>query len=255
MIGKDVLTLSQSIELRNFAAVMDFGNQQQKELSDYSNFLSDQMAKLDDSKIRGQMGELLKILAQINLRPFAKRRFLFWWLPPKRPTLQQTSHYKRLLVELDYVAHRLEKANELLFKEIQLLDRFYKENKRYQEAITLYLEAGKHRYEEFSRLKFEGERQDDLERFLDLLDSRLYDLQMSGHLGVQKGEQIRMLQEGHRKLALKVQSSILNTIPLWQDQLSLALTLERQHQAAMSINELLVEQAKLVEALQSALRS
>ncbi|MCL1948466.1 MAG: toxic anion resistance protein [Turicibacter sp.] len=255
MIALEVAKLASAIQVRNFSSLMDFGADQQKKVAEYSNFLSEKTAKMDDRDVREHLGKLLHTLGKINLKPFARRRFLFWWLPPKKPSLEQSGHYQRLLVELDYVAHRLEKANDAVLKDAGLLETFYIENSKFEEAVAKFIEAGRHRYEELTHLKFEDEESRmDLKRFLDLFDQRIYELEMSQQLANQKGMQIRMLQENNRKLALKIQSSILNTIPLWQDQLSLALAVEKQAQTAKSLGELLEEQIKLVDALQNALK-
>lgn len=234
------------LEAEDYNGLLKFGAKEQRQVSDYSNYLSEQMARLDDSNVRGHLGELLSVLSRIDLKPFSKRKFLFWELPPRRPSLQQSGQFQKMLVELDYVAHRLEKAHGLLLQEIEGMERFYEENQRYGEAVNRLLESGRRAYVAWS-----AAARDPV--FLELVDGRLYDLQMSGQLALQKGAQIRMLQDSHRRLALKIQSSILNTIPLWQDQLSLALTLERQGQVAGDLSAFLAEQGKLVAALQEVL--
>lgn len=251
-----------SLPIRDFNAVMAYGSREQKRIADFSHRFADQMKKLDASNIRNHMGALLEKLSQIDLKPFSKgRRFLFWHLPPKRPSLQKISHYQRLLIELDYMAYNLAQANSALFQEIQLLEKLHEESERYQQQISTCITKGKAHYEELSKMSFpsgsaaEQEVQADFIRYLDHLDQRLYELESSKNLSHQKSIQIRMLQDNHRKLAMKIQSSILNTIPLWQEQVSLALTVQRQEELTASLSKLLTSQVEIILSLQKALKS
>src|SRR5699024_9457543 len=93
----------------------------------------------------------------------------------------------------------------------------------------------------------------DLQRYIHQLEKRVHDLHLSQQISLQKAPQIRMIQENHRMLVEKIQSSILNTIPLWKDQFTLSLTLERQKQAIEmqkkvtdTTNELLLKNSELL---------
>lgn len=245
-MDKELKNLAATIEVRNFASLMDFGATAQKEVAQYSNYLSDQLVKMDDSYTRTNLVELLKLLSRIDLVPFKPKRFLFWKIRRKRPLLEQIGQLQKQVVQLDYVAERLKISNGYLLREVDHLEKFHKENSKFEATLSKWIAAAQLRHQELSQLKLPTQHeQPDLQHFLQLLDQRIYDLQMSKSLATQKGAQIKTLQEGFRHLGLKVQTSILTTIPLWQDQLNLLLAWEKQIQ----IGELVATQTRMIEEI------
>jgi len=250
-------TTSPKTELQpgNFTSLLDFGKPAQQNIANYSNYLSDEIAKISDANLKAHLGDLLTLLSSINLKPYTPKRFLFWTLKPKKPSLEQKTHLQKLLIKLDYIGQRLTQANTALFQEIARLDRFHTENSRYEQAITHFIQVGKTRHKELSNLKHpDPDIQKEHEHYLELLDQRIYDLEMSQAVATQKGLQIRILQDGFQKLAQKIQSSILTTIPIWQDQVSLMLIIEQQSDLATVIGDVLRGQKEILAALEGTIR-
>ena len=157
---------------------------------------------------------------------------------------------------------------ENIKKDIDMLDELYDMNKDYFDELSIYIEAAKHKQyvlqqDEIPKLreqaKSTGNQMDvqaasDMEQFVDRLDKRIYDLQLSRQIAIQTAPQIRMIQNVNQALAEKIQSSILTSIPLWKNQMSIALTLMRQRNAVSAqkavtdtTNDLLLKNSELLK--------
>lgn len=263
------IEISEKINVKDIQNVMYFGSNIQEKLSTFSNELAEQVHKADTSNVKLVLANLMDKIGQVNLQEISgKGKGLFAKLfPSSNPSQKLISKYQKMGVEVDYIAKKLEKEGELLIKEIEMLDRMYDINKDYYAAISVYIAAGKNKIEDIeSNLlpqlrKKEAtdnpmvlEEVQDLQRFTHQLEKRVHDLHLSQQIALQKAPQIRMIQENHRMLVEKIQSSVLNTIPLWKDQFILGLTLERQKQAidmqkkvTDTTNELLLKNSELLK--------
>ncbi|WP_147075866.1 toxic anion resistance protein, partial [Staphylococcus xylosus] len=153
-------------------------------------------------------------------------------------------------------------------KDVDMLDELYNMNKDYFDELSLYIEAAKKKQHDLqqedvpklrAQAKSTGNQMDvqaasDMEQFIDRLDKRIYDLQLSRQIAIQTAPQIRMIQNVNQALAEKIQSSILTSIPLWKNQMSIALTLMRQRNAVTAqkavtdtTNDLLLKNSELLK--------
>ena len=129
-----------------------------------------------------------------------------------------------------------------------MLEQLYQKNKDYFEALNIYIAAGELKMQELQdeiipaaieKAKASGDQMDvqtvnDLNQLLDRLDKRTHDLRLTRQMTVQKAPQIRMIQNTNQALAEKIQVSVHTAIPLWENQVMIALTLLRQQNAAVS---------------------
>ncbi|MDF0024871.1 toxic anion resistance protein, partial [Staphylococcus pseudintermedius] len=165
------------------------------------------------------------------------------------------------------ISIELDKNKALLVKDIQLLDGLYQQNKDYFDVLNLYIAAAEQKKSEIEqhvlpeirqRVKAADDQmvvQDvaDMEQFVDRLEKRIYDLKLSRQISLQSAPQIRMIQNVNQALAEKIQSSILTSIPLWKNQMAIALTLQRQQKAATAqkqvtdtTNEILLRNSEML---------
>jgi uncharacterized protein YaaN involved in tellurite resistance len=149
-----------------------------------------------------------------------------------------------------------------------LLEQLYDTNKDYFQALNVYIAAGEIKLEEIHEktipaLKQEAEATNDQMKFQDVkdmiqfadrLDKRLYDLKLSREITIQSAPQIRLIQNTNQALVEKIQSSIMTAIPLWKNQVAIALTLirqrhavEAQKQVSKTTNELLLKNAEMLK--------
>jgi len=265
MQQKKAIELAEKIDLKDIQSVMYFGANIQEKLSDFSNELASQVHKSDTSNVKAVMGNLIEKIGQVDWQEISgKGKGLLARLrPATTPSQKLISKYQKLGVEVDYLAKKLEKEGQLLLTEIDLLERMYEKNKDYYVAISVYIAAGKHKIADIENniLPMLQEKEDlmileearDLQNLKNQLEKRIHDLHLSQQIALQKAPQIRMIQENHRTLIEKIQSSVLNTIPLWKDQFIIGLTLERQKQAidmqkkvTDTTNELLLKNSELL---------
>lgn len=256
------------MDTKNIQSVVEFGKEIQIKLYHFSNELSDEIHNSDTLNIGQILAQLLTKVNQFDVDDVLGRgKGIFAkFLPPKRPSQKLISQYQKMGIEVDYISTRLEAESKLLEKEINILEKMYEMNKEYYSTISMYIVAGKQKISsikinELPTLKkklsdanpIEKELLNDLQRYVNLLDKRIYDLELSRQISIQKAPQIRMIQENHQILLEKIQSSILNTIPLWKEQFILGLTLERQNKAIQvqrqvtdTTNDLLLDTSKKI---------
>ena len=147
--------------------------------------------------------------------------------------------------QIDRISIELDKHKGNLKQDIDLLDELYEHNKHYFDDLTLYIAAAQKKQQQIEsetlpELRAHAEQTDnqmdvqaiaDMEQFQERLSKRIYVLQLSRQIALQTAPQIRMIQNVNQALAEKIQSSILTSIPLWKNQMSIALTLMRQRHA------------------------
>ncbi|MBY8910808.1 toxic anion resistance protein, partial [Salinicoccus roseus] len=150
--------------------------------------------------------------------------------------------------QVDRIGIQLEHAKEVLVKDVHLLDKLYDQNKDYFDAINIYIAAAEMKKEELENqtlpeLRKKAEESsnqmhvqevNDMMQYVNRLEKRIHDLKLSRQITLQSAPQIRMIQNINQTLAEKIQSSILTSIPLWKNQMAIALTLLRQESASQA---------------------
>ena len=156
--------------------------------------------------------------------------------------------YQQIGSQIDRVAIRLEREKTELLNDNQMLEQFYNKNKDYFDALNVYIAAGEVKMEQLqnevipaaiekarqSQDQMEVQKVNDLNQFLDRLDKRTHDLRLTRQMTIQQAPQIRMIQNTNQVLAEKIQVSVHTAIPLWENQITIALALLRQQNAATS---------------------
>ena len=178
------------------------------------------------------------------------------------------TQYEKISIGIEKISQQLDKAQIQLIKDITMLDGLYERNKDYFQELNLYIEAGKIKIKEIreeripalqNKAKLSNDPQDlqelnEMTQFVDRFDKKIHNLLLSRAITIQTAPQIRLIQNHNQVLAEKIQSSILQTIPLWKQQLVIALTLARQQNALKvqkevteTTNELLLKNSELVK--------
>ena len=178
------------------------------------------------------------------------------------------TQYEKISIGIEKISRQLDKAQIQLIKDITMLDGLYERNKDYFQELNLYIEAGKIKIKEIreeripalqNKAKLSNDPQDlqelnEMTQFVDRFDKKIHNLLLSRAITIQTAPQIRLIQNHNQVLAEKIQSSILQTIPLWKQQLVIALTLARQKNALKvqkevteTTNELLLQNSELVK--------
>ncbi|MEC1669518.1 toxic anion resistance protein [Bacillus mojavensis] len=264
--------LSQQIDHNNMNSIVLYGSQAQSKLLNFSHTMIDHVQKKDVGEIGEILGELMKKLEQVNPDELQtkKKGFLARMFGKVSHSLQEVlSKYQKTSVQIDRISLKLEHSKNALLSDNKLLEQLYDKNKEYFSALNVYIVAGELKLDELRtktipELKRQAESSDhnqmavqevnDLIQFADRLDKRVHDLLLSRQITIQSAPQIRLIQNTNQALAEKIQSSIVTAIPLWKNQVAIALTLLRQRNAvdaqqkvSDTTNELLLKNAELLK--------
>lgn len=265
------LQLAEQIDPKNQQAISLYGSQAQSKLLNFSHSMLDHVQKKDTGEIGEIIGDLMKKLQQVSpddLKP-EKRGLLSKMFGKISNSVQEVlTKYQKTGVQIDRISVNLDHSKTGLLKDIQLLENLYEQNKEYFHALNVYIAAGELKLEELEtktipelRKKAE-ETQDqmafqevnDLMQFADRLEKRTHDLVLSRQITMQSAPQIRLIQSANQALVEKIQSSITTAIPLWKNQVAIALTLLRQKDAveaqklvSKTTNDLLLKNAEMLK--------
>ncbi|AHI56482.1 toxic anion resistance protein [Listeria ivanovii] len=268
---KQALELSKQIEPGNQAAILGYGAPAQAKLHDFSHSMLAHVQKQDVGPIGDIISDLMYRLQEADPDELAARNknvFTKMFHRVKQSINEITSKYQKIGTQIDRIALKLEHSKKRLIEDNSFLEQLYDKNKDYFQALNIYIAAGELKLEEINtkmlpelRKKAEqtGDQMDyqevnDLTQFADRLDKRVYDLRLSRQITIQQAPQIRLIQNTNQALAEKIQSSIMTAIPLWKNQVAIALTLLRQQQAVAAqrqvsetTNELLKRNADMLK--------
>ncbi|EIQ4601219.1 toxic anion resistance protein [Staphylococcus pseudintermedius] len=265
-----VQSLADQIEPLNHDSLLKFGSNAQTYLSHFSHQMLDEIQSEDVGPIGETLEQLMKKLKEVNPDELSQQNdnFLKKLFKRSKNSMQQLfSRMQSVSAQVDRISIELDKNKALLVKDIQLLDGLYQQNKDYFDVLNLYIAAAEQKKTEIEqdvlpemrqRVKAADDQmvvQDvaDMEQFVDRLEKRIYDLKLSRQISLQSAPQIRMIQNVNQALAEKIQSSILTSIPLWKNQMAIALTLQRQQKAATAqkqvtdtTNEILLRNSEML---------
>ncbi|KJJ40601.1 tellurite resistance protein TelA [Bacillus subtilis] len=266
------IQLAEQIDHKNMQSIVLYGSQAQSKLLNFSHTMIDHVQKKDVGEIGEILGELMKKLEQVNPDDLQskKKGFLARVFGRVSNSLHEVlSKYQKTSVQIDRISLKLEHSKNALISDNKLLEQLYEKNKEYFAALNVYIAAGELKLEELKTKTIPELRQqaessehnqmavqevNDLIQFADRLDKRVHDLLLSRQITIQSAPQIRLIQNTNQALAEKIQSSIVTAIPLWKNQVAIALTLLRQRNAvdaqqkvSDTTNELLLKNAELLK--------
>ncbi|WP_404803201.1 toxic anion resistance protein [Mammaliicoccus sciuri] len=254
-----------------------YGQQAQNKLSQFSHQMLTQVQSKDVGPIGNSLRNLMNKLKEVNPDELQKQnqsRLKRIFRRAERSVNEMFSKYQSVGAQVDRISVELQKSQNMLMKDVGLLDQLYEENKAYFDALNIYIAAAEKKRDELKqhnlveleqKVKASNNQMDvqelaDLQQYITRLEKRIYDLQLSRQITLQSAPQIRMIQNINQTLAEKIQSSILTSIPLWKNQMAIALTLLRQQGASEAqkkvtdtTNELLLKNSEMLK--QNAIRT
>ncbi|KAA0965859.1 toxic anion resistance protein [Sporosarcina sp. ANT_H38] len=263
--------LAQQIPVGNYEAIITYGANAQSELSRFSTQMLDHVQGKDIGPVGDVLKDLMGKLSEIDPEDLsAKKKSGLSRLFNKatRSVQEMMTKYQKLSTQIDRIGVQLEHSKRGLLEDVRMLDNLYDQNKTYFQALNIYIAAAElkqdelaneiipemRRKAELSNDQMAFQEVNDMAQFLDRLEKRLYDLQLSRQITIQSAPQIRMIQQTNQTLAEKIQSSIMTSIPLWKNQIAIALTLNRQMKAVESqklvtktTNDLLLKNSEMLK--------
>lgn len=265
------LQLAKQIDPENHQSVSQYGIEAQSKLMDFSHGMLDHVKNNDVGEIGGILSDLMKKLEQVDpddLRP-DKGGFLSKIFNRVSKSVNQIlSNYQKTGAQIDRISVKLDRSKDELMKDNKLLEQLFLKNKEYFDALNVFIAAGEVKIEELRtkeipelRAKAEASQNqmmvqevNDLIQFTDRLEKRTHDLKLSRQITIQSAPQIRLIQNTNQALVEKIQSSVLTAIPLWKNQVAIALTLLRQRNAveaqklvSQTTNDLLLKNSELLK--------
>ena len=247
---KQVEDFSKQIDISNTTGVMNYGVGTQKKLADFSEKAIENVRTKDMGEVGDMITDLVTELKGFEIEEDEKGiRALFKKSANKFEGLK--AKYAKAEVNVQTIANELEKHQVTLLKDVDVLDKMYDLNLNYYKELTMYILAGKKRLEEernttlvelqnkaqASGLPEDAEAAKDFANKCDRFEKKLYDLELTRTIAMQTGPQIRMVQSSDTMMAEKIQSTIVNTIPLWKNQMVIAMGIEHATQAARAERE------------------
>ncbi|AQS54634.1 toxic anion resistance protein [Novibacillus thermophilus] len=266
------LQLAKQIDPENHEAITAYGTEAQSKLLNFSHAMLDHVQKKDLGPIGDILKDLMKKLEQTNPDELQRERknVLARWFGKISGSINETlSKYQKVGAQVDRISVKLEHAKKGLVDDIHVLEKLYEQNKEYFQALNVYIAAAQVKLEELNTkvipaLKQKAEASgdqmayqevNDMVQFANRLEKRVHDLEVSRQVTIQSAPQIRLIQHTNQALAEKIQSSIMTAIPLWKNQIAIALTLFRQKQAVEAqrqvsdtTNELLIKNSEMLKA-------
>ena len=243
---KQVEEFVDKIDLSQSGAIMQYGVGTQKKMADFSDKTLDSVRTKD----LGEMGqEITGLIAQLKgFDPTAEQpKGLMGFFRKQSNKIQElNARYTSIEKNVDNISTELQKHQVQLLKDIDMLDRMYELNSTYFKELTMYVLAGKKKLDQVrsvdlpaaqakaaeTGLAEDAQAARDLQQQCDRFEKRLYDLELTRQVAIQTAPQIRLVQNSNAVMAEKIQSTIVNTIPLWKNQMVIALGVEHATQAA-----------------------
>ena len=245
---KMVDDFAQKIDITDSNLVLQYGAAAQKNIASFSE------SALSNVKTKdlGQVGDALsQLVGELKTFGQPEKKGLAGLFQKKRSELEaMKASYAKAESNVDRIVKVLEEHQVTLMKDIAMFDQMYELNTKYYKELTMYIIAGKKRLEYLrsndlvqlrEKAAQSGTQEDaqacnDFANLLDRFEKKLHDLELTRMISVQMGPQTRLLQNNDTQMLEKIQSSLVNTIPLWKSQMVLALGLEHSRQATAAQN-------------------
>ena len=262
-----VEAFSHKIDIRDTNQVLQYGAAAQKSVASFSENALNNVR----SKDMGEIGEDLSRLV-VELKGFGEedeKKGLFGLFKKASNKLEtMKAQYSKVEANVDKIAQNLENHQITLLKDVAMFDQMYELNLKYYKELTMYIIAGKKRLAEVrsgeleelrkkaeaSGLAEDAQAYNDYAQKCERFEKKLHDLELTRMVSLQMGPQTRLLQNNDTLMVEKIQSSLVNTIPLWKSQMVLALGMEHSRQAtaaqsavAQTTNELLKKNADMLK--------
>ena len=266
----EVEKIKEGLDLTDSAAIIDFGTAVQKNIADFSDSILCNVRAKDSGYVGELLGELLTNVKSFEPKSsgggFLKKLPLVSSLVGKAETMMQG--YEKVSVQVEKVKTSLQKARMLMMKDVTMLDTLFAKNLEYFKTLELYIRAGEEKMQEMREVTLPKLRAQaaassdpmaaqvvsDFESSVERFEKKVHDLKISKTISIQTAPQIRLIQNNDKVLIDRVQSAIYNSIPLWKNQMVIALglanqkkVLEMQHSVNEMTNDLLKKNAEMLK--------
>ena len=242
---KAVEEFSRKIDITDSNLVLQYGAAAQKHVAGFSENALSSVRTKDLGEVGKSLSDLVVELKGCGQEEDEKKGLFGLFKKTGNKLEAMKAQYAKVEANVDKIARELEQHQVTLMKDVAMFDQMYELNLKYYKELTMYILAGKRRLAEVrdtelpalkARAEQTGAQEDaqkynDLAQMCDRFEKKLHDLELTRMISVQMGPQTRLLQNNDTLMVEKIQSSLVNTIPLWKSQMVLALGLEHSRQA------------------------
>ncbi|MDK2961632.1 MAG: hypothetical protein PWP20_758, partial [Eubacteriaceae bacterium] len=241
---------AQKIDISNSALIMQYGVGAQKKIAEFSESALNNVRSKDLGEVGKMLSDMVNELRSFDMEEEEKGLFGFFKKGSNKLSSMQ-SKYASAETNVNRIVDELEKHQIQLLKDVAMLDKLYDVNKTYFKELSMYILAGKKKLGQIentelpalveksqrSSLPEDAQAVNDLSAMLNRFEKKIHDLELTRMISIQMAPQIRLVQNNDTLMAEKIQSSIVNTIPLWKSQMVLALGVAHSSQAAKAQRE------------------
>ncbi len=270
-VGEEIRSRMAEIDMADTQSIVSFGSAAQGELQEISQAMLQDVRNKDVGPAGDSLRTIVSAIRGFSVSELDVRRERSWWeklLGRAAPFAKFTAKFEDVQGQIDRITDDLLKHEHTLLKDIKSLDMLYEKTLQFYDELALYIAAGEAKLTEIdgtdipakeAEVKAAAENDQvmkaqelrDLRAARDDLERRVHDLKLTRQVTMQSLPSIRLVQENDKSLVTKINSTLVNTVPLWETQLAQAVTIQRSAEAASAVrdandltNELLTSNAK-----------
>jgi len=269
--GAEITKRMNEIDMSDTNSIVSFGSRAQAELQEISQAMLGGVRNKDVGPAGDSLREMVTTIRGFSTSELDVRRDRSWWeklVGKAAPIAKFTAKYEEVQSQIDRITDELLQHEHLLLKDIKSLDMLYEKTLQFYDELALYIAAGEEKLRELDETTIPAKAAEvdaadendqvmvaqelrDLRAARDDLERRVHDLKLTRQVTMQSLPSIRLVQENDKSLVTKINSTLVNTVPLWETQLAQAVTIQRSAEAAQAVrsandltNELLTANAK-----------
>lgn len=248
---KMVDEFASKIELSNSNMILQYGAGAQKKIADFSETALNNVKTKDLGEIGTMLSDVVLELKGFDLNEEEKGGFLGFFKKSSNKLSSMKAKYEKAEVNVTKICQVLESHQVLLLKDVAMLDKMYELNKAYFKELSMYIIAGKKKLHQVQTVELpalmekatrtglpeDAQAANDLASLCNRFEKKIHDLELTRMISIQMAPQIRLVQGNDTLMSEKIQSTIVNTIPLWKSQMVLAMGITHSQQAAKAQRE------------------
>lgn len=246
---QQIQAFSQQINISDSNMILQYGVGAQQKLADFSEKALENVKSQDLGEVGNMLTDVVAELKNFDVDN-EKKGFLGLFHKGENKLDAMKAKYDKTAVNVDKICDALEEHQVRLLKDTAMLDQMYDLNLTYYKELSMYIAAGKQKLEEVRSTQLKelmekaqsgndqvlAQEAKDLASYCDRFEKKLHDLELSRMISMQTAPQIRLIQNNNTMMVEKIQSTLVNTIPLWKNQMVIALGLEHAQRAAKAQN-------------------
>ena len=281
-VAEDIRKRMTEVDMTNTQSIISFGSAAQAELQVISQEMLADVKNKDVGPAGDSLRQIVTTIRGFSISELDVRRQRSWWeklLGRAAPFANFVARFETVQGQIDKVTENLLMHEHTLLKDIKSLDLLYEKTLRFYDELALYISAGEAKLKEVDSTDIPRKEAEvaaapendqvkiaqqlrDLRAARDDLERRVYDLKLTRQVTMQSLPSIRLVQENDKSLVTKINSTLVNTVPLWETQLAQAVTIQRSREAAEAVrsandltNELLTANAENLQQANRVVRT